>query len=95
MKIKLDTMEKIEMLLDELRKTVINITFTKKDGTERSMNCTLKECIIPKEFRPKQNTKVVIEEDETVEPDLIRVFDVDVQGWRSIILDNVKSVSNA
>lgn len=63
------------------------ITFTKKDGTERVMKCTLIPDLLPvqeivegKEPR-KQNDAVM------------SVYDVEANGWRSFTIKSVKSVS--
>lgn len=63
------------------------VKFTKKDETERIMNCTL---------YPPRLPPVVIDESKTprkVSPNVIRVFDLDLDEWRSIIPRSVKSVS--
>lgn len=72
---------------DMLHVGPVKVTFTKKDGTERIMNCTL---------QPEALPKVEVKEDK--EPrkkntDSIAVFDLDNQAWRSFIIKNVKSVS--
>jgi hypothetical protein len=62
------------------------VTFTKKDGTERVMNCTLE---------PDQLPKVEIKEGATPRKEStesMRVFDMDKKEWRSFTIKNVKSV---
>lgn len=67
-----------------LRQGVVEFTFTKADGSVRSMNGTTKADLLP-----------VLDEDSTskthsVEPDhLVRVFDVDIQDWRSFRIDSL------
>lgn len=77
-------MEK-NVLIEQLSKGVVTISFTKKDGTERVMNCTRNSNLIPAEFQPKSETK-----SETESGDNIRVFDVEKQGWRSFNFSSVK-----
>lgn len=63
------------------------ITFTKKDGTERVMNCTLRADMLP---------AVEIKEDKAPRKQndsVLSVYDLDAQGWRSFTLNAVKRVS--
>ncbi len=68
------------------------VTFTKKDGTDREMRCTLSENRIPAEKQPKSETS-----DSTAtgqgNVSAIRVFDTDVQEWRSFRWDSIKNVT--
>jgi hypothetical protein len=62
------------------------ITFTKKDGTERVMNCTLRGDMLP---------VVEIKEDKAPRKQndsVLSVYDIDAQGWRSFTLSSVKRV---
>ena len=74
-----------EGLVDRLKQSVVNITFTKADGSERTMNCTLKLENIPEDQHPKSIVKS--------ESDQIRVFDTDIQEWRSFNFSSVKTVN--
>jgi hypothetical protein len=63
------------------------ITFTKKDGTERVMNCTLRGDMLP---------VVEIKEDKAPRKQndsILSVYDLDAQGWRSFTINTVKRVS--
>lgn len=63
------------------------VTFTKKDGTERVMNCTLRGDMLP---------AVEIKEDRTPRKqndNILSVYDLDSQGWRSFTVSRVKRVS--
>lgn len=64
------------------------ITFTKRDGTEREMRCTLVEEAIPQEKRPKTEGSG----SETT-GSAVRVFDIEKQEWRSFRWDSVTKVS--
>lgn len=64
------------------------IVFTKKDGTEREMRCTLVESKIPTDKQPKTQS----EGSQTV-GSTVRVFDTEKQEWRSFRWDSVKKVS--
>lgn len=62
------------------------ITFTKKDGSERVMNCTLRADMLP---------AVEIKEDKTPRKQndsILSVYDLDAQGWRSFTVSRVKRV---
>ena len=75
----------IGVLRDEISKDVC-VTFTKKDGTNRDMFCTLAESRIPTDKQPKT---------ETTSKDsgsALRVFDTEKQEWRSFRWDSVTKV---
>jgi WYL_2, Sm-like SH3 beta-barrel fold len=71
-------------LIDTLKSNVVQIKFLKVDGTERTMNCTLKEEYI-KPFDKKT--------DRVKEPKdgLLSVWDIDNDGWRSFKVENLIS----
>lgn len=62
----------------------VKITFTKKDGTERVMNCTLNPDVIP------LVESVQDKREKSKEKDYMAVYDVDLKAWRSFIIKNVK-----
>lgn len=74
-----------EDLVDRLKQSVVNVVFTKADGSERTMNCTLKLENIPEDQHPKGVIKS--------ESDQIRVFDTDIREWRSFNFSSVKTVN--
>ena len=82
---KLDTPEGRQWLIDMLKVGPVRITFTKKDGTERIMNCTLKSELT--ETYEKKTDKV-----KDPNPDICPVYDLDVKGWRSFRYDSVKTI---
>lgn len=61
------------------------ITFTKSDGTERQMRCTLVESLIPSDKIPKGSGRTTSDATQ-------RVFDLDKQEWRSFKWESVKKV---
>ena len=71
-----------DKILTMLRTGNVEVEFTKKDGTDRKMLCTLIN--IPAEHQPKSDIEYAV--------NTLRVFDLDKQGWRSFRLDSVKSV---
>jgi hypothetical protein len=77
------------ILHDDITKNLC-VVFTKKDGTERELFCTLSESRIPSDKQPKTP-----EAGTTARPfsdDAIRVFDTEKQEWRSFRWDSVKEV---
>ena len=71
-----------EFLLDG----IIEITFTKVDGTERKMNCTLNYEYIPEDKKPQNLYKG---EKVLQNLNILKVFDTDKQDWRSFRVENV------
>ena len=63
----------------------VKITFTKKDGTERVMNCTLDPNVIP------LVESVQDKREKNKDKDYIAVYDTDIKAWRSFIVKSVKS----
>jgi hypothetical protein len=63
------------------------VTFTKKDGTERAMRCTLVEGRIPTDKTPKTAS-----EGGTSSGSAVRVFDTEKSEWRSFRWDSVTKV---
>ncbi len=69
-----------------LRDGVVTVNFVKSDGTERTMKCTLSKEIVPPVV--SENVKKV----RAISSDVLPVYDVDAQGWRSFRWDSIKSV---
>ena len=67
------------------------VVFTKKDGTEREMHCTLAESKIPADKHPKSRVEETA--DSQTSGSAVRVFDTDLNEWRSFRWDSVKQVS--
>jgi hypothetical protein len=76
-----------EWLSGMLRVSEGTVTFTKSDGTERVMKCTLV---------PNQLPKVEIKEDAKPRKESatsMRVFDLEKKEWRSFTIKKVKQVN--
>lgn len=65
------------------------VTFTKKDGTERNMRCTLVEGRIPADKKPTQQTSTTSSQ---IAGSAVRVFDTEKNEWRSFRWDSVTQV---
>ena len=72
-----------------LRDGICEVMFEKKDGSERLMKCTLNMDYIPEEMKQFQLYKG---EKVLENLDILKVYDTEVQDWRSFILANVKYV---
>ena len=77
-------------LLELLKNNVMTVTFTKVDGTQRVMKCTLVADRIPN--APKNDGKVLVKENKVMDNN-ISVWDIEANGWRSFKVDRVQSVS--
>lgn len=76
-------------LKDMLKMGPVTVTFTKKDGSERIMECTLQPELLP---------KVELKEGEEKAPrkksaDVVAVYDIEANGWRSFAIKSVKKIS--
>lgn len=71
-----------------LKDTVVEVVFTKKDGSERTMKATLKHDYIAEHWTPK-----VEDSQHLHSKDVLPVFDVDAAGWRSFRWDSIKQVN--
>jgi hypothetical protein len=68
-----------------LENAVVEVEFTKVNGDLRKMKCTKNYDSIPKEMHPiGKNIKAF---DDAV----IRVYDLEVAGWRSFRADSIKT----
>jgi hypothetical protein len=81
-----------ENLLDLLRNNLVTVTFTKVNGDERVMNCTLQNNHIPSTTL-SNNTTQILRENTSGSDNNISVWDTQVQGWRSFRVSSVKSVT--
>jgi len=72
-----------DYLLDSLRKAECNVLFTKANGDDRLMRCSLRSDFIPEDQVPQGGTTTTISEET------IRVFDTEVEAWRSFRIDSV------
>jgi hypothetical protein len=71
-----------EQLLKSLHESNVAVTFTKADGTERRMLCTLRSDALP----AVDEKKIA----GTYTDEVIRVWDLDNSEWRSFKVDSVK-----
>lgn len=72
-----------------LKDEIVEVVFTKKDGSERVMKCTLKEDVLPMVQKEIQEDSFTKEKSK----DALAVWDIDVAGWRSFRWDSIKQVN--
>ena len=84
------TTEGQEWLKTILKTNEVQINFTKKDGTQRVMTCTLNPDVIPQKVTESQVIEGKTERAKSV--DSLAVYDVEKQGWRSFRWDSITSV---
>lgn len=73
-----------DSVTDSLRDGIVRLSFVKvKDGQVRNMRATLNEKFIPDAQKPTTEVK---KNEETV-----RVYDLDVEGWRSFRLNSLQT----
>jgi len=82
-----NTPEGRKWLTDMLKMGPVEITFTKKDGTERVMSCTLKEDLMIN--IPSESTS---EKKRVVSEETLPVYDLEKESWRSFRLDSITQV---
>jgi len=76
-----------DALIEDLRFGACEIIFTKVDGTERKLRCTLMDKYLP----PKTTNGDIMEEHKKPENlDLVAAWDLEAGGWRSFRVDSVK-----
>ena len=82
-----------------LQKTLMNermnVTFTKTDGTERHMHCTLNHELVPSLYDLDADVNKTEEAQQARKPNLevLSVWDLDKAAWRSFRLDKIKYFS--
>lgn len=69
-------------LQTDLREYVAEVIFDKHDGSRRVMKCTLKRNFLPENYDPQSDGPVT---------NILKVWDVEVHGWRSIDTTRVLS----
>jgi hypothetical protein len=81
-----------------LQNSEVTVTFTKADGTDRDMLCTLDHSRIPVSIaKPVSSVDGIVRESrkpkKEPDPHSIRVFDLEKQEWRSFRFERLKKVT--
>jgi|TARA_R110000744_G_scaffold203817_1_gene322702 hypothetical protein len=83
-------MEK-DQTITALRNGICNVIFTKKNGDKRAMRCTLEASLLPTMPVVDENNPKPVRKSN---PDVVAVYDLEAQGWRSFRWDSIVSFSN-
>lgn len=76
-----------EDLKNSLRAKIGTVTFTKANGDERVMRCTLQESVLPKQTDLEEAVQ------KKGPTDSLAVWDLEKNAWRSFRYDSVISVT--
>lgn len=71
-------------LIEQLSTNICEVTFTKVNGEQRVMPCTLREDLLP--ARNESNTERKVNEN------VLSVWVTDANGWRSFRVDSVTDI---
>ncbi len=83
----LEQLLKQDELISLFKRETVNIEFTKNDGTTRAMKCTLMPEMLPAQLVEEQPRQ------KAHNPDILAVFDLDKNEWRSFRWDRLLSVN--
>jgi hypothetical protein len=75
-----------ELILKELREHVMEVSFTKVNGDNRIMRCTLRKDLLPPTYIAEETKEKTFHKEN---PDVIAAWDVQANGWRSFRIDSV------
>lgn len=73
------------LIVEKAKNGVITVRFTKVNGDERTMKCTLLSEYLPNQTDIEETTA-------RVNDNVLAVWDVEANGWRSFRVDSVKEV---
>ena len=76
--------KKREVLVEGLKRNLMRVVFTKVNGEERTMLCTLHESVLPEPILSAPTRKE--------NKDTISVWDTENDDWRSFRMDSIKEV---
>lgn len=74
--------------LKSLKNGICKVLFTKANGEDRLMHCTLNESILPEQIDIEEAIQK-----KKPNPNAVAVWDTDVGGWRSFRWDSIKEFS--
>ena len=78
-------------LKQQLSDNVVTVVFEKKDGTTRTMRCTLLAEYLPTKLVPEGPQ--LLQEARVENENVLSVWDLDNGGWRSFRIDSIKSIT--
>lgn len=75
-----------DTIVEELKSNIVIVNFTKVNGEERNMTCTLLPHLLPES--DNEETKRTIKENS----DVVRCYDLSARGWRSFRVDSINDI---
>lgn len=84
----IDMLGKYE-LKEQIQNGIVTVVFEKVDGNIREMKCTLNKDYMPAQLLTEEQNAAKV---RTENPDLLSVWDVENNGWRSFRVSNVKEI---
>jgi hypothetical protein len=78
-----------DTLLKDLRSQVLEVHFTKANGENRIMRCTLQKQMLPESYQRSLEEQTEEKTFHKENPDVIAVWDLGENGWRSFRIDSV------
>jgi hypothetical protein len=72
-------------VISKLHQSVCKVVFTKANGDNRILHCTLQESMLPAQVDLEEQIQK-----KKPNPDVLAVWDVEAKGWRSFRWDSVK-----
>lgn len=79
-----------DTLKEDLKTSVLNVKFTKANGEVRDMICTLRDDLIP--IIPAGKTAHL---ERQLSDEVVRVYDLEKEAWRSFRVDSIINVREA
>lgn len=76
-------------ILKDLREGVAEITFTKVNGDQRVMRCTLRSDLLPPSYKEEKDQEQTFHQQN---PEVIAAWDVQKGGWRSFRVNSVEYI---
>lgn len=71
-------------LKEKLTSGIIDVLFLKKDGSQRRMKCTLRRDLLPEQTDLEESVQK-----KTPNPEVLAVWDLDKEAWRSFRYDSI------
>ena len=87
-----DTPEGRDWVRGLLKERDVVVRFTKVNGEERVMTCTLNESVVPPSPEPKVLAEGEVAQVKKENTEVCNVWDVNAKGWRSFRWSNVKQI---
>jgi hypothetical protein len=80
-----------DTILKDLRQSVIEVIFTKANGEQRIMHCSLRPELLPETYKQDITEERNFHQKN---PEVIAAWDVQKGGWRSFRIDTIAYIQN-